>query len=51
MNHNYFETIDTPEKAYFLGFLYADGSISNTVKNKRVKINLAKKDIELLYFF
>ena len=51
MNHNYFETIDTPEKAYFLGFLYADGSISNTTKNKRVKINLAKKDIELLYFF
>lgn len=24
-NHNYFKTIDTEEKAYILGFLYADG--------------------------
>lgn len=23
-----FQTIDSPEKAYWLGFLYADGSIS-----------------------
>ena len=25
---NYFETIDTEEKAYWLGFIYADGYIS-----------------------
>ena len=34
-NHNYFNLIDTPEKAYFLGFLYADGCNQpeiNTVK-------------------
>jgi hypothetical protein len=31
-NHYYFENIDTEDKAYFLGFIYADGCI---VKNKR----------------
>lgn len=25
VNENYFEKIDTPEKAYILGFFYADG--------------------------
>lgn len=28
VNDNYFEKIDTPEKAYWLGFLAADGSVS-----------------------
>jgi len=28
MNENIFETIDTKEKAYWLGFIYADGNIS-----------------------
>lgn len=28
----FFETIDTPNKAYILGFLYADGSVSSTKK-------------------
>lgn len=26
-NHDYFETIDTPEKAYFLGWMITDGSV------------------------
>lgn len=26
-NSNYFQTIDSPDKAYWLGFLYADGYI------------------------
>lgn len=26
-NHDYFEYIDTPDKAYWLGFIYADGGI------------------------
>ena len=28
-NQEYFKTIDTEEKAYILGFLYADGNLSN----------------------
>ena len=27
-NENYFSYIDTPEKAYWLGFIYADGFIT-----------------------
>ncbi|MEK6861891.1 MAG: LAGLIDADG family homing endonuclease [Nanoarchaeota archaeon] len=47
LNHNYFETVDTPEKAYLLGLLYADGSVD---KNSN-QINLISNDIELLEFF
>ena len=28
-NENFFETIDTEEKAYWLGFMFADGYIIN----------------------
>ena len=37
VNRNYFKVIDTEEKAYWLGFLYADGCILESVKNGRVK--------------
>lgn len=30
VNASYFDQIDTPEKAYWLGFLWADGNISRT---------------------
>lgn len=29
MTERYFEIIDTENKAYWLGFLYADGCVSN----------------------
>lgn len=47
-NENYFETIDTPDKSYFLGFLIADGHIS---KDKDIKIRLNVNDIEILEKF
>ena len=34
-NENYFETIDSEDKAYFLGFIFADGCITNDVKKYR----------------
>ena len=37
-----FESIDTPAKAYWLGFLYADGSIDKDIEILR--INLSTKD-------
>jgi hypothetical protein len=46
MNKNYFNVIDSEEKAYILGFLYADGYF--TTKNGRVQINLSEKDVETL---
>lgn len=36
-NKDYFQQINTNEKAYWLGFLYADGCISRTYKNDKLK--------------
>lgn len=44
-----FDTIDTEEKAYWLGFLYADGSVSSSINN--VELSLSIKDIEHLEKF
>ena len=36
-NENYFKEIDTTEKAYWLGFLYADGCITRFYRNEKMK--------------
>ena len=46
INEDYFKEIDTREKAYFLGFLWADGY--NSVENKTCKIDLQERDIDFL---
>ena len=43
---NIFNKIDTEEKAYWLGFLYADGYITNSKGNCRVSLCLKKDDYE-----
>ncbi len=51
LNRDYFSVIDTEDKAYFLGLMYADG---NVVLNKtvyRVRIVLQEKDKEILNKF
>lgn len=45
--HDYFSCIDSFEKAYLLGILFADGSVSNTSN----RISLVSNDIDLLEFF
>ena len=44
-----FETIDTEEKAYWLGFLYADGSVGS--KDNRIELGLAEKDLKQIEKF
>ncbi len=46
INNQYFDTINTEEKAYFLGFLFADGC--NDEKNNRVCLSLAEQDKDIL---
>lgn len=43
INSNFFETIDTEEKAYWLGFISADGGIDKHLK-KRLSITLHGQD-------
>lgn len=40
-NHGYFDSVDTPEKAYWLGFVMADGCIR---AGNQLTINLSNKD-------
>ena len=44
-NENVFDTIDTEEKAYWLGFIYADGTISSQAdgKKRRYRFELCLK--------
>lgn len=46
-NENYFDVIDTSEKAYWLGFLYADGAVSSGSKNT-VELSLKASDVKHL---
>lgn len=36
-NKDFFEKINSEEKAYWLGFIYADGCINQILKNERIK--------------
>lgn len=47
LNHNYFDIIDTKDKAYFLGLMITDGCING----KYISIKLAKQDKYILEKF
>ena len=46
LDENYFDTIDTPNKAYILGFLHSDGS--NSINKSTVSLSLQEEDREIL---
>lgn len=48
---NYFKTIDSEDKAYWLGFIYADGYVSRSETNSELGIELQIRDIEHLKKF
>lgn len=44
VNHNFFEIINSEKKAYWLGFLFADGCIRKTKSGSQVVLKLSTKD-------
>lgn len=38
LKSNYFSTIDSPEKAYWLGFLFTDGSVDHYRTTGRIRL-------------
>lgn len=49
LNEHFFDIINSPEKAYFLGFLFADGHIDSSKKS--VNMSLAEIDKDILTLF
>lgn len=48
VDEDYFKVIDTEEKAYWLGFIAADGCVYECGNSKRFQINLSTVDLEHL---
>lgn len=54
INSNYFNSVDSKDKAYFLGLIYADGSISKNGINRtrsEMKLQLQEQDKSILETF
>jgi len=45
-DENFFEKIDTEEKAYWLGFLYADGYVRMRKSSSEMRLKLSIKDVD-----
>lgn len=45
---DYFDTIDTEDKAYWLGWIMADGNVSITNKQYSLKLHISLEDKELI---
>lgn len=44
LNEGYFDTVDTPGKAYWLGFITADGGIIRGPRTNALRVELADRD-------
>lgn len=46
-DRNYFETINSEEKAYWLGFIAADGNVAKKMNSMRINLNeIDRKHLE-----
>jgi len=51
VNHNFFDEIDSESKAYWLGFLFADGYIRERKTGNSLELKLSYKDKEHIELF
>ena len=47
IDSSYFSKIDSPEKAYWLGFLFTDGSVDHYRSTGRIRLQLQEQDLEI----
>lgn len=48
LRHNFFENIDSPEKAWLLGFLFTDGNVRKVGNCYQIRLSIQKKDEEII---
>lgn len=48
-DENYFNSIQTPNQAYILGYITGDGTVFDRKKSKRLVLALAEQDKQLLF--
>jgi transposase len=48
-DENFFEYIDSADKAYIVGFLMGDGCVYDREKSKRFKLDLQESDYQIIY--
>lgn len=51
LNYEYFDDIRTPDQAYWLGFITADGGVVKNSKTYSLRLELAECDVEHVQFF
>lgn len=53
VNHSFFERIDSPAKAYWLGWMYSDGIVQkhSVTKGKYITLELNVRDLEVIEQF
>lgn len=51
IDSHYFSNIDSPIKAYWLGFLFTDGSVDHYKATGRIRLQLQERDKEILEEF
>jgi hypothetical protein len=51
LNENYFDIIDSEAKAYFLGFIFADGCVSLSNQNFLLRLEIHIDDVEIIESF
>jgi intein-encoded DNA endonuclease-like protein len=47
-DNNYFNNIESPNQAYWLGFIYADGYIISNNKNRNYELGIELKDTDIM---
>lgn len=51
IREDFFDVVDTEEKAYMLGFLFADGNVSNKNNRYNICLTLSEYDKDILHVF